>query len=238
MGDRDLPPLRSLPRFFVPGIVCSVGESVDLPPAEVKKVRNVLRLGTGDLIAVLPDDGSLWVARVEGSAVRLEMRHEPATEATRPLTLALGLPRFEKLEESVRMGTELGAVGFIVFPAARSVVKWEPAKLEAKLERVRAIAREAAEVAFRTRLPFVRTATGLVEVMAGDHTFALSEYEDVSRPIPSGDAPLTLAIGPEGGWSPAEVALIGHRALTLGPRVLRVDTAVAAACSAALVPRF
>lgn len=237
MGDRDLPPLRSLPRFFVPGAACSAGELLELPPAEVKKVRNVLRLGTGDLIAVLPDDGSLWVARVEGSAVRLESCHRPNTEPACQLTLALGLPRFEKLEESVRMATELGAAGFIVFPAARSVVKWEPAKLDAKLERLRAIAREAAEVAFRTRLPFVRTASGLAEVMRDPETLVLSEFEDVARPVPVGMPKLTLAIGPEGGWSPSEVSIIGDRGLTLGPRVLRVDTAVSAACAAALVPR-
>jgi 16S rRNA (uracil1498-N3)-methyltransferase len=193
-------------------------------------------LGSGDLIAVLPDDGSLWVARVEGSAVRLESQHFPKTEASRQVVLALGLPRFEKLEESVRMGTELGAAGFVVFPAARSVVKWEPAKFEAKLERLRAIAREAAEVAFRTRLPFIRTAKGLGDVMQDPDALALSEYEHVARPVPRGAQGLTLVIGPEGGWSPSEIALIGDRALTLGPRVLRVDTAVAAACSAALLP--
>lgn len=235
MGHRDAPPLRSLPRFFLPGTPSVGGATVVLPREELNKVRNVLRLRNGDEIAVLPDDGSLWVASVSGDSVVLVSQHFPETEPATRLTLALGLAKAETLEESVRMGTEIGAVAFVVFPAARSVARWEPGKVESKLARLRSIAREAAEVAYRMRLPSIKWSSGLDDVLSQPDTWVLSEVEGVVAPIPPMAGSPTLVIGPEGGWSPSESAQIGERAVGMGPRVFRVDTAVAAAAALALL---
>jgi 16S rRNA (uracil1498-N3)-methyltransferase len=200
----------------------------------------VLRLSTGDQVAVLPGDGRVIRCRLDGrTAAPLEV-HLPETEPKRQVTLALALPKAGILDDVVRLCTEIGVAAFALFPSDRSVVRWEAAKLEPRLRRLAAIAREAAEVAFRTRLPAFAVHGSLAEVLAA-HTEALvlSEGEDVaahlSGRLPPSPAPVTLVIGPEGGWAPREVEQTGARAVTLGPRVLRVDTAAAAAVALAIL---
>jgi|GEM_PF-56466 len=147
----------------------------------------------------------------------------------RPVTLALGLAKPEKIEESIRMATEIGVSAVRLFASDRSVTRWDEGKRDAKLVRLRRIAQEAAEVCFRTRLPEISFAKDLAQVLQDPTAVLLSETEGLSQLFTPPPGPVTLVIGPEGGWSPREVALIGDRAVTLGPRVFRVDTA--GACS-------
>jgi 16S rRNA (uracil1498-N3)-methyltransferase len=145
------------------------------------------------------------------------------------------MPKNDSLDESVRLGTEIGVHTFVVFPSDRTVVKWDEKKRQHRLRRLHAIAREAAEVSFRTRLPRIGFAHSLQEVLeANPQAQVFSEVEGTQKSLVRSEE-TTLVIGPEGGWSPREVELIGDRAVTLGPRVLRVDTAVAAACSLTLL---
>lgn len=235
MGGGSAAPLRSLPRAFVLGLPEPLDEPFELPAEEADKFRKVLRLASGAEVAVLPGDGRLVRCRLDGKAVVPLETLRPATEPTRRVVLALALPKPEKLEESVRMATEIGAAGFIVFPSERSVVRWAPDKLGAKIDRLARIAREAAEVAFRTRLPSIEAADSLAAVLARwPDAQVLSESEGLPRHLEP-RAETILVVGPEGGWAPRETALIGDRAVTLGPRVLRVDTAVAVAAALALV---
>ncbi|MCX7799820.1 MAG: 16S rRNA (uracil(1498)-N(3))-methyltransferase [Fimbriimonadales bacterium] len=208
----------------------------ELPPEELEKLRKVLRLQSGAEIAVLPGDGSLLRCRLEGrQAVPLAVEH-PATEPLHHLTLAQALPKPDKLDAVIRMGTEVGVSEFVVFPAERSLARWEGQKVEDRLRRLRTIAREACEQCYRTRVPKVRWAPGLREVLELlPNAIVLSEVEGVSRPLPLDPLPEAIVIGPEGGWAPREVVWIADRAATLGPRVLRVDTAAVAAASLILL---
>lgn len=237
MGSRDLPPLRSFPRAFVPGI-SDRDETISLPPEELKKFRNVLRLGTGDRVVLLPDDGRALLCRLEGNVVIAEETFYPETDSNLKLTLALGIPKPDSLESSVRMATELGVHRFCLFTADRTVVKWDTAKWEKRLVRLEAIAREAAEVCFRTRLPKFEVFANLDDVLGSyPEAVVMSESDKVFWRFAGFEREGVIVVGPEGGWSPKEVELIGERAVTLGPRVFRVDTAVAAACSLALCDR-
>jgi 16S rRNA (uracil1498-N3)-methyltransferase len=238
LGRGDPLPLRALPRLFVQGIEDPAPERIPIPDDEFDKLRKVLRLGSGDEVGVLPGDGRLLRCRLDGRSAVVEQTHLPQTESETAVSLALGLPKPDKLEESVRMATELGVVEILVFPSARSVVRWDAEKVRGKVERLRKIAREACEVSFRTRLPSIRAVLGLSEALDAPSVAVLSEGEGLKTTLAewlthAGPGP-RLVIGPEGGWAPDEVAMIGERAVTLGPRVLRVDTAVAAACSLAL----
>ena len=236
MGSGDIQTLRALPRFFLPGPPAEVGQAIPLPPEEWKKVHGVLRMSTGDELAVLMNDGRLCRCTLEGRSARVVSVSTPATESPIHLTLALVMPRPEKLEESVRMATEMGVAAFKIFPCARSIVRWDSAKRESKMARLRVIAREACEVAYRTRLPTLDWEDGLASVLSAPGAiFVMSEGDSVEATLPHLLGPATIVIGPEGGWAPQEVALIGSRAVTLGPRVFRVDTAVAAACALALL---
>jgi 16S rRNA (uracil1498-N3)-methyltransferase len=223
-----------LPRVFLGGVPDELPERIVLPDEEYAKFHKVLRLSNGDEVAILPNDGRLIRARLDGhSAIPLETT-TPETEAKRRLVLCLAQPKNDSLDESVRRGTELGVRAFVVFPSDRTVVKWDDKKREHRLRRLRAISREAAEVSFRTRLPNITITTSLQGVLdANTNAQVLSEVEGTKGVLKTADD-MTLVIGPEGGWSPKEVELIGDRAVSLGPRVLRVDTAVAAACALAL----
>lgn len=234
MGGGNLPPLRSLPRVFVPG--AAPDGPIELPPDEVDKLRKVLRLPEGSQIAVLPNDGTIVRCEFRARQACPLAVERPDTEARRQLTIAQALPKADKLDIIVRQCTEIGVARFLLFAAERSVVQWDANKLRDKQRRLEAIAREAAEQCYRTVLPTIAFAASLAAVLKQEpEAVVLSEAEGVARRFkPSGDR-LTLVIGPEGGWAPRELALIGERGVTLGPRVLRVDTASAAAAALALL---
>ena len=242
MGGSSLPPLRGLPRAFVPGLPDPLEEYFDLPKEEYDKFHKVLRMASGDRVAVLTGDGRLVTCELVGRGCQPLETLRPQTESQRSVVLALGLPKPDNLEESVRMATEMGVSKFVVFPADRSVVKWDSGKAEQKTERLKRIAREAAEVSFRARLPAIVWRQSLAALLEEHPTaIVLSEVEGIGQTLSNAigsmdpSAEIVLMIGPEGGWAPREVALIGARAVTLGPRVLRVDTAAAAACALALL---
>lgn len=218
-------PLRALPRTFVPGASFEEG-FVELPSDELDKLRKVLRLSSGAEVAILPDDGTFVRCRLDGRrAVALETVR-PATEAPRNLTLAQALTKGDKLEEIVRAGTELGVARFIVFPSERTIVRWEPPKVQERLRRLGTIAREAAEVSFRTRVPRIEWMDSLAAVLGAEpEAVVLSEAEGGLPPLRAQGDRMTLIVGPEGGWAPREFEAIGSRGVTLGPRVLRVDHA-------------
>ncbi|MBL8059413.1 MAG: 16S rRNA (uracil(1498)-N(3))-methyltransferase [Chthonomonas sp.] len=209
---------------------------IELPKEEIRKLHDVLRLRAGAPIGIVPGDGTLWRCEFRGkSAIRQAIEPLP-TEPTLKVTLAQAMPKAEKLEEVIRMGTEIGVAHFLIFDSDRTVVKWDEKKKADRLIRLQSIVRESAEQSFRAVLPTIAFADGLKSVLEGDAVFVLSETEGVPKTLAhrlEGD--VTLVIGPEGGWSPREVDVIGNRAVTLGPRVLRVDTAAAAACAIALL---
>src|SRR5688572_9765859 len=115
-------PLRSLPRIFLPG--ADAAEPIDLPKEEQEKLHKVLRLPQGAHIAILPNDGSLIRCEYRArQAIPIEVVH-PDTEPKLKLTVAQAFPKGDRLDTVVRMCTEIGVSGFILFPSERSVVRW------------------------------------------------------------------------------------------------------------------
>jgi 16S rRNA (uracil1498-N3)-methyltransferase len=218
----------------VPG--ADAGSDIELPKEEVDKLRKVLRLGPGAQIAVLPNDGTLIRCEFGSRTARpLEILY-PETEPQMHLTLAQALPKGDKLDEIVRACTEIGVSRFLLFPSERTIVRWDEKKKIEKLHRLETIAREAAEVSYRTRLPIIELAKDLAEVLRIEpNAIVLSEVEGVSEPLKSAGGAMTIIVGPEGGWASKELAMIGARGVTLGPRVLRVDHAGAAAAAILLL---
>jgi 16S rRNA (uracil1498-N3)-methyltransferase len=226
--------IRSLPRAFIQG--ASFGVPILLPPEELNKFTKVLRLTDGDEIAILPNDGTLIRAQLNGkSAVPLE-QIPLRTEHSKRLTLIQALPKGDKSESIVQAGTELGVASFVFFPSDRSIVRWEADKRDQKLRRLTVVAREAAEQSFRARIPTVTYLASLSAVFqAFPAALALSESEMELKTLDRETPELALTVGPEGGWSPAELQLIGDRGITLGPRVLRTEHAGPAAAAVYLL---
>jgi len=226
--------LRSLPRVFIPD--ASPDGPIDLPPEELTKLRKVLRLSPGADIAVLPGDGTMIHCRLLATTAEPLEVHIPNTEPTLHLTLAQALPKGDKMDEIVRACTEIGVSHFILFPSDRTVVRWDEKKTNDRVKRLQAIAREAAEVCFRTKLPTFEVAGSLTEVMQNrPDAIVLSEVEGEVSSLPKASSPMTIVVGPEGGWSRTELRTIGGRGVTLGPRVLRVDHAGPAAAAILLL---
>ena len=227
------PPLRSLSRVFLPG--ADLDNPFELPSNERDRLRKVLRLESGDLVALLPNDGTLVVSRLDGRYAVPERRVTIDTEPARKLTLVQALPKGEKLEEIVRAGTEIGVSRFIVFPSERSVVRWDANKIEGKLDRLSLILKESAELSFRARLPKLVWANSLDEVLKNvPDVAALSEFESVATPLTPVTNVEAIAVGPEGGWTAREHEKFKTH-LTLGPRVLRTEHAGPAAAAILLL---
>jgi 16S rRNA (uracil1498-N3)-methyltransferase len=201
-------------------LVADLAEPV-LDEATVHHVRRVLRVGDGEAIT-LTDGAGGWrsAAFVEGRVeADGDVRFEPAVDP--PLTLAVAAPKGERAEWLVQKCTEAG-VGRIVWLAAeRSVVRWDGERAARHLARLRRIATEAALQSRRVWLPLVEGPVPAAHVLPNAVV-----AEPGGRPVAAGDT--TIAIGPEGGWTETEVKL-ARDCVTLGPNILRVETAAVAA---------
>lgn len=231
MGSGNVRSLRALPRFFGPKRAIAPGQSFDLEKEELNRLRNVLRLRSEEPFGLMFGDGILHVSRLDGNQGLCEESVPIDNEPSVHLTLALAFSKPEAMESAIQMGTEIGVSEFRIFPTERSVVRWDDKKLALKMERFRTIIAEAAAVSFRTRLPGIQAVSSLERLIEDlpEIQFA-SERDEVTQRLQRSQA-MQVAIGPEGGWAPREVDLIGDRAFTLGTRVMRVATAAAAVAS-------
>ena len=150
------------------------------------------------------------------------------------LTVACSLTKGEKPELVVQKLTELGADRILLVDAARSVVRWDDDKVATAIERLQRVAREAGAQSRRARVPVVDgpVAATEVAVMPG-LVVAAVDGVDASELAPPTDGEWVVAVGPEGGFDPAELAAFGHAPrLAVGPFVLRAETAAIAATAA------
>ncbi len=236
-------------RFYVPG------EQIDNNMAiirgeEYKHLARVLRLASGDPVVVF--DGAGW--EYEGVIKTLKEReaHVSLTsssflprESSLEVWLAQGLPKGDKMELIIQKATELGVRGIIPLELERSIVKLDEKKKKEKRERWQKIAIEAVKQSRRSLIPEVLQPRSLemflAEVPAG--ALLLLPWEEggaslkkvlLETPSPR---PVYIIIGPEGGLSPKEVALArasGAVTVSLGPRILRTETAGLAVVSAVM----
>jgi 16S rRNA (uracil1498-N3)-methyltransferase len=157
----------------------------------------------------------------------------------------MAFPKADKLEHVIQKATELGAAEIIAFPSQRCVSKPDPKSLEKKLERWQKIASSAAEQSGRGQIPRVRVLSSFAEAvnLAAEAELATLLYENEEnfslRSALSGASFKTVALmtGPEGGFTEDEVAAAKKAGLsicTLGPRILRCETAPLCALTAVL----
>lgn len=218
-------------RFFVDAGEMT-GERFRLPAGVEHQVRRVLRLRDGDRLVLLPGDGSEALCRLEGGDCVVEQRRPGAGEPRHRLTVVQSVLRGDALEEVVRQGTEIGVAAFQPVISQRCVARELSPR---RLERLRAIAREAAEQSERGRVPSVSTPRPLAEALTPG---AVLLYERArGRRLSEVPAPGVVVIGPEGGFDEAEVAAAEAAGMTvagLGQRILRARTVAAAVASVIL----
>jgi 16S rRNA (uracil1498-N3)-methyltransferase len=209
-------------------------ERVTISAAETHHVRRVLRLGPGDELAVFDGRGGEWRATLDGydgSSAVLLLGEEIVLPVDPALDVRLyqSCARADRLDWIVQKGTEVGLAAIVAVGSERGAGE----SAGRRLDRLRRIAVEAAKQSGRRRVPDVEVADGLPDP-AGD---ALALLLDPGASVPLAAAcaggaathgAAWLAVGPEGGFSSAEVARAtsaGWRAVRVGPRVLRTETA-------------
>lgn len=228
----------SLPRFYC-DTPLAAGQRLALPPALAHHALRVLRLREGAEIVLFNGQGGEHPAQleVEGKQAYAQLGAHDPREAELPgrLWLAQGLPSGDKMDWVVEKAVELGAAGVAPIAAQRSVLQLSGPRLEKRLAHWQRIAESASEQCGRNRLMAVEPPQSLrawlalpaqgVRIMA--HPDAALHLSDWLKTQPTPEA-LTLMVGPEGGWSPEEMALAqaaGVQTVRLGPRVLRTETA-------------
>ncbi len=220
-------------RFFVE--VPIQGPHARLVEGEAQHVAKVMRAKIGDQITLFDGSGAEFLATITNlskQAVDVEIveRREIDRELARDLTIAVALPKGDRQQWLVEKLTELGATRIVPLVCQRSVAQ----PVESALARLRRWSIEAAKQCGRNRLleiaapekwpHYAATATATIRLFAHpgmDAKHALGGPHDA----------LIAAIGPEGGWSDEEVAIAvasGWQAVSLGPRILRVETAAIA----------
>ena len=219
---------------------------VRLGEEDAHHASRVLRMKPGDAAEVFMHGKrfSAEIASMEG-AVTLRLLDElPSTEARLRVTLYQGLPKAEKMELIVQKAVELGAAAVVPVSMSRCIVQLNQKDGAKKQERWQRIAREACKQSGRCLQMQVEAPISFKELVRRlpGHEAAIVPWEDArgySLPRLREELPhlteLAMVIGPEGGMSQEEVAQMRSalcRPVTLGPRILRTETAGLAALSA------
>jgi len=240
-------------RFYA-DIALVPGTTVQLPPAAARHVQ-VLRLQPGDSLSLFNGQGdgtpgsegefTAAVARMGRSDVEVTVgAYTPTSrEAGRAIHLAVSMPANERMDWLVEKAAELGAASIQPLMSERSVLRLKGERADKKLSHWRGVAIAACEQCGRSRVPLMHDVASLADWLKGledvpeDGTRLLLSLREGSRPLAqaaSGKGALTFLSGPEGGLSPVEEAAAlarGFSAVTLGPRVLRAETAPLACLS-------
>jgi 16S rRNA (uracil1498-N3)-methyltransferase len=229
-------PPKSLPRLFV-GQPLAEGASIELNAVQANYLGNVLRLGGGAELLVFDGHSGEWLARVaETAKKRMTLSVERKTresESIPDVWLAFAPVKRAQTDWLVEKATELGAARLIPVITQRTIAE------RVKLERLENIAIEAAEQCGRTRVPQIATPIPLrrfVEEIEPARRFYFAD-EGGGDALASAlrEGPAAILVGPEGGFTEEERAFVrgaGAAAISLGPRILRAETAALAALSA------
>ncbi|WP_309603499.1 16S rRNA (uracil(1498)-N(3))-methyltransferase [Sphingomonas sp.] len=230
-------PPRSLPRLFVPPPL-SAGVLVALDGAQANYLGNVLRLKEGGEVLLFDGVSGEWLARVVEAGKRRMILAvvEPtkAQEAVPDLALAFAPVKKGRVDWLVEKAVELGVARLDPVITRRTIVD------KLNLERMRSHIVEAAEQCGRTALATISEPVKLAAFLKALDPARTLYFADETGGEAAASAfapgPATILTGPEGGFTPEEAALIcalpNARAISLGPRILRADTAALAAIAA------
>ncbi len=218
-----------------------------------KHISKVMRMTAGEEIIIVNEGIAhvCTIASIDTEVIATPTgRTIPSPEMPVQVTIACGLPKGDKLELIAQKGTELGMYTLLPFAAERSIVKWDEKKGKKNRERLQKIAQEAAEQSHRTHVPMVEAPISFKQLVARISEFDavfIADEEDAKaekrtrfaeklKNVHDNKSKSILCIfGPEGGISRKEaeaLAAAGAQIMSLGPRILRAETAPLYALSA------
>lgn len=235
-------------RFFLPTGQIE-GHRATITGVELNHLRRVLRLRPQDRVVVFDDagcehEGIIHSLSEDRGEIEIVRSYQVNNESPLKTTLALGLTKGEKMDWVVEKATELGVHTVVPFFSDYTIPKLNERKVAQRSERWQKIALSAAKQCGRVRIPEILALSefrDLLETVSPDalrllfwekeREQRLSELKEARTTI----SELVVMIGPEGGLSAHEAALAlgqGFKAVRLGPRILRSETAAVAALSA------
>ncbi len=225
----------TLPRFFVDIDAVSPGDVVVLEGREYHHIRNVMRAAIGDEVLVVNGKGLVAHGRVEIlERHRCDIRilcseQRPAPQAG--LFLGMGLLRPSHLDFAIEKGCEVGVDAFVLFSAEKSERKELSSSVQRRLEAIITAAIKQSGRIFRPKVHMVPSLQEALLLLPTPRLVADLQHEAVSlakklESLPKGRS-LSLLIGPEGGWSHKERALLADEAtpVLLHENTLRAETA-------------
>lgn len=223
------------------------GDTARLAQEDARHAFRVLRMRPGEKLELFANENRYaaeLVAIDENEALCRVVEQLPSTEARLRITLYQGLPKADKMELIVQKAVELGAARIVPVAMSRCVVQLSARDGAKKQERWQKIAREATKQSARCVLPPVDAPISMKQLLQRlqEHEAAIVPWEDARgyglaafhQEHPD-VTDVAIVIGPEGGMSPEEIAMMqaaSCRSVTLGPRILRTETAGLAAISA------
>ena len=235
-----------LTRVYVDAPIAA-GKRLVVEGSAANHITRVLRLRNGDALTVFDGSGGEFGARIEefrkDSVVVAVEEHRPLErESPLPLTLAQGISRGERMDWVIQKATELGTARIVPLFTKRSVVRLDEKQADRKLQHWRAIAIAACEQCGRNRIPELAAPVDFFDVLPAEASGATRlllsptgdlRIEDLGQDVRQGASKgITVLIGPEGGLEDVEqeaALAAGFKAVRLGPRVLRTETAAIAA---------
>lgn len=221
----------------------ATGEAAVLTDSAAQHLRRVLRARSGDEVLLFDGSGSEFRAVIvsgdERSTTLRVLERTAARETESPLmvTLIQGISRGERMDFVLQKATELGVTTIAPVVTERSVVRLDAGQAQRRLDHWRAVTVSACEQCGRTVLPVLQPVSMLTDCLSVANRAATRVMLtlDGSRSLAhaaAGSRCIEMLVGPEGGLSPHELEM-AHRAgfvgATLGPRVLRTETAALAA---------
>ncbi|BAL23317.1 hypothetical protein AZKH_0981 [Azoarcus sp. KH32C] len=219
------------------------GGEVRLPDELAHHAVRVLRLRDGEMVTLFDGDGGETAAQlhVRGKECFATLHGCNAVERESPLQLVLvqALASGDKMDWIVQKAVEIGAVAIHPVQAERSVLRLVDERAAKRVAHWQQIAIAACEQSGRNRVPEIAPIRGLREYLADAHTARRLMFDPAAggglASLPKPDGAVHLLVGPEGGWSDAELAACrsaGCTGIAIGPRVLRTETAGLAAMAA------
>ncbi|MFN2341289.1 MAG: 16S rRNA (uracil(1498)-N(3))-methyltransferase [Halanaerobium sp.] len=240
-------------RFFIDQST-EVDAAVIISGNDYNHLKNSLRLNLGDRVILSAGDGFDLEAEIinfhdESVELKILSREKSKVEAGIKVWLAQGLPKKSKMDLIVEKATEIGFAGLIPLESKRTIVKYNHKKKDKKQRRWQRVAEAAAKQSGRAVIPEIKDfySTDSVESLSDQFDYILLLWEDEKKYSikqffkennVAAEAKILLIIGPEGGFSEAEVnqfkEKLDARIITLGPRILRTETAGITALTAIL----
>lgn len=210
--------------------------NIYLESTDLHHIKNVMRMNIGDSIECVYD-GIIYLCRIDGydNNISIISKLDENNELDTEITIAIALVKEQKFDLILQKLTELGVSRIIPLNMERSIIKLDSQKFEKKKKRWESICKEASEQSHRNKIPEITNIMSLKELVKLEvedkYVCSVKEKENlVNKYLQNNSkcATMLYVIGPEGGITDKEEDFLnnnGYTSISLGPRVMRVETA-------------